>query len=170
MDIITVWMSSPNDEVPAVAKRGATRVARGGQSSGRSRAALEAAWALVYPRVGGGARGGSRGPIGIRPIIEINLGLSDIPIVGRMLLETIPQEGFSPDSRYRRHSLVNVGPNISRSAGPHDSWPAWPYNWRWLHWTSFLVQGLYSDPRGTHHVQIVENILGFLGPGKDGEN
>ncbi|GBP42266.1 hypothetical protein EVAR_16362_1 [Eumeta japonica] len=29
--------------------------------------------------------------------------------------------------------------------------------------------GLYSDTR-EHHVQIIEYILGFLGPGKDGEN
>ncbi|GBP24414.1 hypothetical protein EVAR_19289_1 [Eumeta japonica] len=45
---ITVWMSSPNDEVPVVAEAGATRVARG-SFSGRSRAASVAAWALVYP-------------------------------------------------------------------------------------------------------------------------
>ncbi|GBP20957.1 hypothetical protein EVAR_9528_1 [Eumeta japonica] len=39
-----------------------------------------------------------------------------------MLLETIHAGGFSPDSRVRGHSLVQCGTNISRSAGPHDSW------------------------------------------------
>ncbi|GBP62142.1 hypothetical protein EVAR_46111_1 [Eumeta japonica] len=58
---ITVWMSSPNDEVPAVAE--AERhgwLAADSLSDGPGRPSV-AAWALVYPRVGGGARGGSRG-------------------------------------------------------------------------------------------------------------
>ncbi|GBP46773.1 hypothetical protein EVAR_10740_1 [Eumeta japonica] len=58
---ITVWMSSPNDVVPAVAEAGATRVARGGQllQTVPERPSV-AAWALVYPT--GWRRGERRQP------------------------------------------------------------------------------------------------------------
>ncbi|GBP19850.1 Protein ecdysoneless [Eumeta japonica] len=57
---ITVWMSSPNDEV-AVAEAGSdTGWLAADSFSGRSRNALGGSVALVYPRVEG-ARGGSRG-------------------------------------------------------------------------------------------------------------
>ncbi|GBP31629.1 hypothetical protein EVAR_84075_1 [Eumeta japonica] len=62
---ITVWMSSPSDEVPAAAeKRGATRVARGGQPlrTVPERPSV-AAWALVYPT--GWRRGERRQPGGL---------------------------------------------------------------------------------------------------------
>ncbi|GBP82726.1 hypothetical protein EVAR_84920_1 [Eumeta japonica] len=64
---ITVWMSSPNDEVPAVAEAGATRVVRGGQPlrtvPGGPRVA---AWALVYST--GWRRGERRQPgVGLFP-------------------------------------------------------------------------------------------------------
>ncbi|GBP39836.1 hypothetical protein EVAR_29066_1 [Eumeta japonica] len=115
---ITVWMSSPNDEVPAVAEAGATRVARGGQLLGRSRAALGGSVGFGLPT---GWRRGEAAAGGWFVSRKIGEGLSDIPIVGRMLLETIHAGGFSPDSRVRRHS----GPmwdQTFHSAGPHDSW------------------------------------------------
>ncbi|GBP91811.1 hypothetical protein EVAR_56526_1 [Eumeta japonica] len=67
---ITVWMSSPNDVVPAVAEAGTTRVARGGSSQTVPERPSVAAWALVYPRVGDRAR---RQPgVGFRKIGEVN--------------------------------------------------------------------------------------------------
>ncbi|GBP69335.1 hypothetical protein EVAR_49622_1 [Eumeta japonica] len=59
---ITVWMSSPNDVVPAVAEAGSDTGGsrRTASPDGPGRPSV-AAWALVYPRVGDGARGGSRG-------------------------------------------------------------------------------------------------------------
>ncbi|GBP87288.1 hypothetical protein EVAR_86870_1 [Eumeta japonica] len=69
---ITVWMSSPNDVVPAVAEAGATRVARGGQllQTVPERPSV-AAWALVYPTGWRRARGGSRGWFVSRKIGEV---------------------------------------------------------------------------------------------------
>ncbi|GBP64416.1 hypothetical protein EVAR_19868_1 [Eumeta japonica] len=68
---ITVWMSSPNDEVPAVAEAGATRVARGGQLRTVPERPSVAAWALVYPTGWRRARGGSRGWFVSRKIGEV---------------------------------------------------------------------------------------------------
>ncbi|GBP86609.1 hypothetical protein EVAR_85742_1 [Eumeta japonica] len=52
---ITVWMSSPNDVVPAVAEAGATRVVAA-DFSRRSRRPSVAAWALVTHGLGQGER------------------------------------------------------------------------------------------------------------------
>ncbi|GBP97767.1 hypothetical protein EVAR_97627_1 [Eumeta japonica] len=102
---ITVWMSSPNDVVPAVAEAGSdTGGSRRTASPDGPGAAPVAAWALVYPTGWRRARGGSRGLLAV------------------CCWRQFTQEGFSPDSRVRGHSLVQCGTNISRSAGPHDSW------------------------------------------------
>ncbi|GBP44576.1 hypothetical protein EVAR_75033_1 [Eumeta japonica] len=52
---ITVWMSSPNDVVPAVAEAGSDTGGsrRTASPDGPGRPSV-AAWALVYPRVGDG--------------------------------------------------------------------------------------------------------------------
>ncbi|GBP44566.1 hypothetical protein EVAR_75022_1 [Eumeta japonica] len=58
---ITVWMSSPNDKVPAVAEAGSdTGGSRWTASPNGPGAALGGSVGWFYPRVGGGA-GGSRG-------------------------------------------------------------------------------------------------------------
>ncbi|GBP48158.1 hypothetical protein EVAR_74663_1 [Eumeta japonica] len=120
---ITVWMSSQTMWCPRSRKRGATRVARGGQllQTVPERPSV-AAWALVYPRVGtgreaaagvglfparsgklfrsrGGATGLLLGLLGLGLLYE-NLGAFGHPIVGRMLLETIHAGGFLSDSQY----------------------------------------------------------------------
>ncbi|GBP60388.1 hypothetical protein EVAR_98284_1 [Eumeta japonica] len=60
---ITVWMSSPNDEVPAVAEAGSdTGGSRRTVSPDGPGAALGGSVGFgLPPRVGGGARGDSRG-------------------------------------------------------------------------------------------------------------
>ncbi|GBP42265.1 hypothetical protein EVAR_16361_1 [Eumeta japonica] len=89
---ITVWMSSPNDVVPAVAEAGATHGWLAADSfSRRSRAALGGSVGFGLPRVGAGERrqpgvglfparsgkliisrsyGPTFRPIGIRPIMR----------------------------------------------------------------------------------------------------
>ncbi|GBP91098.1 hypothetical protein EVAR_22433_1 [Eumeta japonica] len=57
---ITVWMSSPNDEVPAVAEAGSTGGSRRTVSPDGPGRPSVAAWALVYHGLEAG-RGGSRG-------------------------------------------------------------------------------------------------------------
>ncbi|GBP67355.1 hypothetical protein EVAR_51426_1 [Eumeta japonica] len=137
-------VQSGTPSLPAVAEAGSDTGGSRRTVSGRSRSGPR--WQSVgfgLPRAGGGreaaaggwfvsARSGKLDPevelraflglLGLGLLYEINLGLSDIPIVGRMLLRQFTHEGFSPDSRVRRHSLVQCGTNISRSAGPHDSW------------------------------------------------
>ncbi|GBP47451.1 hypothetical protein EVAR_85043_1 [Eumeta japonica] len=63
MNIITVWMSSPNDEVPAVAKGGRHGWLAADSPPDGPGAALVAAWALVYPT--GWRRGERRQPGGL---------------------------------------------------------------------------------------------------------
>ncbi|GBP37938.1 hypothetical protein EVAR_84924_1 [Eumeta japonica] len=111
---ITVW-TSPNDVVPAVAEAGSDTVARGGQLR-RSRSALGGSVGFGLPH---GLETGERRQPG---------GPSDIPY-------SWPYA--AGDNSRRRVSLLtheyagtlwsNVGPNISRSAGPHDSWRQFPH-------------------------------------------
>ncbi|GBP68384.1 hypothetical protein EVAR_99060_1 [Eumeta japonica] len=110
---ITVWMSSPNDEVPAVAEAGS--------DTGGSRR-------TASPDGPGAALGGSVGfglPHGLEAGREAAAGggLSNI---------SYSCTYAAGDNSCRRVSLLtheyagtlwsNVGPNISRSAGPHYSW------------------------------------------------
>ncbi|GBP81499.1 hypothetical protein EVAR_64208_1 [Eumeta japonica] len=85
------------------------------------------------------------------------------------------------DNSRRRVSLLtheyagtlwsNVGPNISRSAGPHDSWrPRGRTTGSGGTALTSFCGASTRIPERPHHVQIIEYILGFLGPGKDGEN
>ncbi|GBP42979.1 hypothetical protein EVAR_96477_1 [Eumeta japonica] len=102
---ITVWMSSANDEVQAEGEQ----VARDAPD-GPERPSV-AAWALVYPTGWAGER---RQPVVLFPARSRNWPYA------------------AGDNSRRRVSLLtheyagtlwsNVGPNISRSAGPHNSW------------------------------------------------
>ncbi|GBP10439.1 hypothetical protein EVAR_76307_1 [Eumeta japonica] len=84
---ITVWMSSPNDVVPAVAEAGSdTGGSRRTASPDGPGAASVAAWALVYPT---GWRRGERRQPGLLAVC---------------CWRQFTQEGFSPDSRVRGHS------------------------------------------------------------------
>ncbi|GBP41810.1 hypothetical protein EVAR_26932_1 [Eumeta japonica] len=156
---ITVWMSSPNDEVPAVAEAGS--------DTGGSRR-------TASPTVPGGprwqrglwfthgleeGRGGSRGAFGH-------------PYSWPYAAGDNSRRRVSPDSRVRALSgpmwdqtfhAARVRMTVGGRVAVQLAAVALP-------WTSFRA-GLYSDTReATHHVQIIEYILGFLGPGKDGEN
>ncbi|GBP93550.1 hypothetical protein EVAR_90116_1 [Eumeta japonica] len=156
---ITVWMSSPNDVVPAVAEAGSDTGGSRRTASRRSRSGPRWQRGLWFtPRVGDGARGGSRGAFGHPHSWPYAAGDNS-------------RRRVSPDSRVRGHLWSNVGPNISRSAGPHDSWrPRGRTTGSGGTALTFLCGASTGYPRGTHHVQIIEYILGFLGPGKDGEN
>ncbi|GBP84827.1 Lipid droplet-associated hydrolase [Eumeta japonica] len=139
---ITVWMSSPNDEVLAVASGSDT----GGSRRTASRTVPErpsvAAWALVYPRVGGGAR---RQPGGCWPYAAGDNSRRRVSLLTHRVRGTL---------------WSNVGPNISRSAGPHDSWrPRGVTGSGGTAWTSFLVRGLYSDTREPHTMFRLLNIF-----------
>ncbi|GBP30768.1 hypothetical protein EVAR_82510_1 [Eumeta japonica] len=162
---ITVWMSSPNDEVPAVAEAG-------GDTGGSRRTASPD---------GPGATLGGRVDFGLphrleagREVAAGGLGLSDTPYSWPYAAGDNSRRKVSFQTHEYAGTLwYNVGPNISRSAAALQLAAALYGQLAAVAppWTSFLVRGLYSDTRETtHHVQIVENILGFLGPGKDGEN
>ncbi|GBP50667.1 hypothetical protein EVAR_34175_1 [Eumeta japonica] len=117
-----------------------------------------AAWALVYPTGWRRARGGSR-------------GLSDIPYSWPYAAGDNSRRRVSPDSRVRGHSLVQCGTKHFTQRGPHDSWRPRGHNWqRWHCPGPPFLWGPTRIPERPHHVQIIEYILGFLGPGKDGEN
>ncbi|GBP13465.1 hypothetical protein EVAR_74675_1 [Eumeta japonica] len=91
---ITVWMSSPNDVVPAVAEAGATRVARGGQ--------------LLQT-----VPGGPRWQRGLWFTPRVGDGLRRQPgLLAVCCWRQFTQEGFSPDSRVRGHLWSNVGPTF----------------------------------------------------------
>ncbi|GBP42836.1 hypothetical protein EVAR_83355_1 [Eumeta japonica] len=194
---ITVWMSSPNDEVPAVAEAGATRVARGGQLLRRSRSGprwQRGLWFTHGLEAGREAAAGvglfpqDRGsyldpevelrayfrPIGIRPIIRNKFRAFGHPhswpyAAGdnsrrRVSLLTHEYAGTSGPMWDQTFHAARVRMTVGGRVAVQLAAVALP-------WTSFLVRGLYSDTReATHHVQIIEYILGFLGPGKDGEN
>ncbi|GBP57218.1 hypothetical protein EVAR_82930_1 [Eumeta japonica] len=135
---ITVWMSSPNDEVPAVAEAGSdTGGSRRTVSPDGPGAALGGSVGFGLP-TGWEARGGSRGWAFGHPY-------------------SWPYA--AGDNSRRRVSLLtheyagtlwsNVGPNISRSAGPHDSWRPRGRIWRWhCPGPPFLCGASTRIPRG----------------------
>ncbi|GBP08456.1 hypothetical protein EVAR_77152_1 [Eumeta japonica] len=141
---ITVWMSSPNDVVPAVAEAGATRVARGGQllQTVPERPSV-AAWALVYPRVGDGAR---RQPGCCWPYAAGDNSRRRVSLLTHEYAGTL---------------WSNVGPNISRSAGPHDSWRPRGHNWQQWHCPGppFLCGASTRIPERPHTMFRLLNIF-----------
>ncbi|GBP60795.1 hypothetical protein EVAR_85055_1 [Eumeta japonica] len=125
---ITVWMSSPNDVVPAVAKRGATRVARGGQLLRRSRAALGGSVGFGLPHGLETGRGGSRGLLAV------------------CCWRQFTQEGFSPDSRVRGHSGPMWDQTFHAARVRMTVGGRVAYNWqRGTALDLLSLQGLYSD-------------------------
>ncbi|GBP01092.1 hypothetical protein EVAR_101287_1 [Eumeta japonica] len=176
-------MSSPNDEVPAVAGRGRHGwfTADSFSQTVPERPSV-AAWALVYPRVGTG-RGSSRGwfvsrkirklfrsrgwsyrptfrPIGIRPIIRNKFRAFRHPYSWPYAAGDNSRRRVSLlTHEVRRHSLVQCG--TKHFPQPGCGWPAlahWHKQPVALPWISFLVRALYSDTGG--HIQIIEYILG----------
>ncbi|GBP37978.1 hypothetical protein EVAR_84965_1 [Eumeta japonica] len=144
---ITVWMSSPNDEVPAVAAGSDTGGSRRTASPDGPGAALGGSVGFGLPHgLGGGARGGSGG------------WAFGHPYSWPYAAGDNSRRRVSPDSRVRaalsgpKFHAARVRMTVGGRVVVHLAAVALP-------WTSFLVWGLYRIPERPHTMFRLLNIF-----------